>query len=168
MLFLRIAVAGIMTCILVEPAIAARGGDFGGLPICSKLNAMPRGYRPSRCNSRSPLRGECSFSLSSQGITADYILDDGIVVDKSVRLRGGPRPANPFGLLRGEGRANAAGKVRMRTGLVTQYWDDTEDAGAGYLQSTEVNCSRSKSYTVRVWFRNGRAESVSVSTLPAF
>jgi len=165
--FSRVAVAGIMSCILAEPAMAARTGDFGGLPICSRLNAMPRGYRPSECNSRSPLSGECRFFLTAKGMRTEYLIENGIVLEKRVSLRAGPRSANPFGLLRGESRANTAGKVRASTGLATRYWDDAEDAGAGYLQSTEVNCSRTKSYTISVWFRNGRAEAVSVSTLPA-
>lgn len=151
---------------LAEPALAARIGDFAGLPICSKLHAMPRGYHPIECSRRTPLRGECRFLLNSHGASTEYLIEDGMVIDKQVNLRVGTRDTGPFGLRRDEGQASAARKVLASTGLATRYWADSEDEGAGYLQSTEVMCGRNKAYTIYVWFRRGKAQSVSVSTLP--
>lgn len=151
---------------MAEPALATRASDFGGLPICSKLRAMPHGYHPIECNSRTPLRGDCRFSLNSNGTSTEYLIEDGMVIDKRVNLHASMRRAGPFGLRRDEDQVSAARKVQARTGLATQYWTDSEDETAGYLQSTDVMCSRNKSYTIYVWFKRGKAHSVSVSTLP--
>ncbi|WP_446652306.1 hypothetical protein [Blastomonas sp.] len=153
--------------LIAEPALAACASDFSGLPICSKLRAMPRGYHPIECNSRTPLRGECRFSLNSNGASAEYLIEDGMVIAKQVDLRIGTRAAGPFGLRRDEDHASAAHKILASTGLTTRYWDDSEDETAGYLQSTDVMCGRNKSYTIYVWFRRGKAQSVSVSAIPA-
>lgn len=163
----RVLLVVSMALLASEPAMAARTGDFGGLAICSRLHAMPRGYRPIQCNSGTPLAGDCRFLLTSQGVPVEYLIEYGVVVDKRVRLRAGSRKVGPFGIVRDEGRTSAARKIQASTGLSARYWADSEVEDAGYLQSTEVSCSRNSSYTIYVWFRHGGAESVSVSTLPA-
>ncbi|MGV7122994.1 hypothetical protein ACVENA_19830 [Sphingopyxis sp. 550A] len=167
MQFSRLAAMCIAISLMAEPALATRASDFGGLPICSKLRAMPRGYHPIECNRRAPLSGECRFSLNNNGASTEYLIEDGMVIDKRVNLRSGTRGAGPFGLHRDEDQASAARNVLASTGLATRYWADSEDETAGYLQSTDVMCGRNKSYTIYVWFRRGKAQSVSVSTLPA-
>lgn len=167
MRFSRIAVTCMAIVLLPGTASAARLGDFGGLPICSKLRAMPRGYNPIECSTRAPLRGDCRFSLNGEGISIEYLIEDGIVIEKRVDLRTGMRSVGPFGLRRDEDQASAARKVRTSTGLATRYWTDSEDEASGYLQSRDVMCGRSKSYTIYVWFKRDKAWSVSVSTLPA-
>lgn len=163
----RIALAGAVALILTMPAAAAaRMGDFGGLAICSKLNAMPRGYRPSECSRRAPLRGECRFTLTSGGMPIEYRIQDGVVFDKKVPLGAGP--AGPYGLRGGDDYQAAARKISVGTGLSSRHWPDIEDNAASYLQSDDTNCGRNRSYSIYVWFRNGRAQSVSVSTLPPF
>ena len=152
---------------MAESASAARASDFGGLPICSTLREMPRDYQQIECSSRAPLRGECRFSLNSNGVETEYLIEDGVVVDKRVNLRPGARGAGPFGLQRDDDKASAARHVLASTGLATRYWTDSEDETAGYLQSTDVICGQNTSYTIFVWFRRGKARSVSVSTLPA-
>lgn len=162
----RTALVGAVALILTAPASAALKGDFAGLPICSKLNAMPRGYRPTECNRRAPLRGECRFTLTSNGMPIEYLIDDGVVLDKKVPLSAGP--STPYGLRDGDDYDAAAHKVRVGTGLSSRKWTDNEDEAASYIQSDDVTCGRNKSYSIYVWFRNGRAKSVSISTLPAF
>ncbi|MBD3728362.1 MAG: hypothetical protein IE933_01520 [Sphingomonadales bacterium] len=163
----RAVTAGIIISLFAGPAMAAPASDFGGLAICSTLKAMPRNYRPGECSARNPLKGECRFSITSQGRQIDYLIENGVVIDKVVKLRAGARSPGPFGIVRGEAQESAARKIWRSTKLTTRYWTDSEDADAGYLQSDDVGCGRNKSYTVYVWFRHGRAESVSVSTLPA-
>lgn len=166
MYFSRLAAMYLAISLMAEPALAARTSDFGGLPICSKLRAMPRGYRPIEYNSRTPLSGECRFSLNNMGVSTQYLIENGVIVDKRVNLRADTLGTGPYGLRRDEGQAGAARKVLASTGLATRYWPDDEDETAGYLQSTDVMCGRNKSYTIYVWFRRGKAQSVSVSTLP--
>jgi hypothetical protein len=62
----------------------------------------------------------------------------------------------------------AARKIRASTGLSSRHWADSDEEAAGYLQSDDVSCKRNKSCTIYVWFKNGRAESVSASKFPAF
>lgn len=164
----RIAWAGILAMMLSVPASAAPRGDFAGLAICSKLSAMPKGYKAIECNTHAPLRGECRFSLASNGIAIEYLVENGLVLDKKTALSPRGSFAAPYGLRNGDDYEIAARKIKASTGLSSQHWTDSEDEAASYLQSDEVSCGRNKSYTIYVWFKNGRAESVSVSTLPAF
>lgn len=140
--------------------------DFAGLAICSKLGAMPSRYKPRVCNAREPLRGECRFTLTSNGMTIEYLVADGTVVDKSFNLGARPDVPAPYGLRRGDSYDGAARKIRSITGLSSRYWTDSDAPDASYLQSDEVPCRQGLSYTIYVWFRDGKAESVSVSTLP--
>ena len=164
----HIVLAGAMAMLLAAPASAAQRGDFAGLAICSKLLALPKAYKATECNRRAPLRGECRFTLSSNGMPIEYLMEDGVVLAKDVKLAAGARFAAPYGLSHGESRQGAARKIRATTGLSSQHWEDSEEPGTSYLQSDSVQCGASKAYTIYVWFRDGRAKSVSVSTLPAF
>ena len=157
-------IAGLL--VLSAPAAATLKGDFAGLAICSKLRTFPQGSRPSACNLRAPLRGECRFSLVSNGMPIAYLIEDGMVLDKKSELRRGV--AAPYGLRRGESYASAAAKIKASTGLSSRHWNDSEEQGKSYLQSEDISCGANKSYSIYVWFRNGAAEAVSVSTLPAF
>lgn len=162
----RVAFAGALAMLLPGQASAALRGDFPGPAICSKLNAMPKGYKAHGCNKRTPLRGECRFTLPGNGIPIEYLIDNGLVLDKTVTLGSSASIAAPFGLRRGDGYDSAARKIRDSAGLASQQWTDSDDEAVSYLQSDAVSCGRSMSYTIYVWFRNGGAESVSVSTLP--
>ncbi len=162
----QIFVAGMTLCFLAEPVIAKSASDLTGLPICSALKAMPQGYRPLECDVHSPLRGSCRFSLADRAGAVEYLMENGTILDKRMRLKAGVQNKASFGIIRDDGRLAAARKILTSTGLKTRYWTDSEDATTSYLQSTDVNCGPNKSYTIYVWFRNGRAESVSVSTLP--
>lgn len=162
----RMALAVAVALLLTAPASAALRGDFAGLAICSKLNTMPRGYRPTECNRRAPLRGECRFALTSNDMPIEYLIDDGVVLDKKVPPSASS--AAPYGLRDGDNYETAARKIRVGTGLSSRKWTDSEDEDASYLQSDDVSCGRDKSYSIYVWFTNGHAKSVSISTLPAF
>lgn len=166
----RAVLSAIMAVTLSAPASAALRGDFAGLAICSKLRAMPQGYRPIACNRRAPLRGECRFALTSSGMPIEYLIEDGMVLAKTVRLAAGGRLAAPYGLSQNDDYTRAASKIwaSTGTGLSSQQWEDNEEPGVTYLQSDSVSCNSNKAYAIYVWFRNGNAESVSVSTLPTF
>lgn len=153
--------------LLPAQASAAQRGDFSGLPICSKLKTMPVGYKAKACSVRTPLRGECRFTLPSNGLSIEYLIDNGVILDKTVKLRANAGIAMPYGLTPGESHESVSQKIRGRTALASRYWTDSDDEAVSYLQSDDVSCRRNMSYTIYVWFRNGRAGSVSVSTLPA-
>jgi len=162
----RTALAVAVALILTAPASAALMGDFAGLPICSTLNVMPKGYQPIECNKRAPLRGECRFTLTSDHMPVEYLINDGVVLDKKVPLSASP--STPYGLRDGDDYEVTERKIRAATGLSSRKWADNEDEAASYLQSDDMTCDRNKSYSIYVWFKNGRAKSVSISTLPAF
>ena len=115
---------------------------------------------------RDPLRGECRFTLTSNGMTIDYLVADGTVVDKTFILEGRADVPAPYGLRRWDSHDGAARKVRSITGLSSRYWTDSDAPDVSYLQSDEVPCGQGLSYSIYVWFKDGKAESVSVSTLP--
>ena len=158
---------GALAIMLSAPTSAALRGDFAGLAICSKLDSMPKGNKLFECNKRTPLRGECRFTLTNNGMAISYLIEDGIVLDKKVVLSADAHFSAPFGLRRGDSYGTAARKIRATTGLSSRHWADGDEEAAGYLQSDDVICGRNKSHTIYVWFKNGRAVSVSASTLPA-
>lgn len=164
----RTILAATLVLMLSAPASAALKGDLAGLAMCSKLRAMPKGYRPIACNRRAPLRGECQFTLTSNGMPIEYLIEDGMVLAKTVRLSAGARSAAPFGVRYGDDFTRATSRIWANTGLSSNHWVADEEPGVTYLQSDEVSCASSKAYSIYVWFKNGAAQSVSVSTLPAF
>lgn len=158
--------AGALVLLLPTQVSAFVRGDFPGLPICSKLKSMPKGYKAIACDARAPLQGECRFTLSTSGLSIEYLIDDGVVLDKAITLGNIASLAAPYGLTRDDSHESAARKVKGHTGLPSQHWTDGDDETLSYLQSDQVTCGKNMSYTIYVWFRNDRAESVSVSTLP--
>jgi hypothetical protein len=99
-------------------------------------------------------------------MTIDYLVANGTVVEKIFILGGHADGPAPYGLRRGDSYDSTARKVGSITGLSSRYWTDADDPDVSYLQSGEVSCGQGLSYTIYVWFRDGKAESVSVSTLP--
>lgn len=149
---------------MTAQAFAAPAADFGGLAICSRLTAMPVGSRLADCKRRAPLAGNCHFSLSSDGMSIEYLLKDGTVLAKKVTLNAGT--AMPWNLRAGDDAKTAARKLKARTGLDARLWNDVEDSAASYLQSSDAACAFGQTYAVYIWFSHGRATEVSVSSLP--
>lgn len=166
MYVIRTAWAAALSAMLPLQASEATQRDFAGLAICAKLNAMPTRYRAKACDPREPLRGECRFSLTSNGMSVNYLVANGTVVEKSVILGGRADVPGPYGLRRGDSYDSAARKVRSSASLSSRHWTDDDDPDVSYLQSDDVPCGDGLSYTIYVWFKDGKAESVSVSTLP--
>lgn len=163
----RFVIMGAMAMLLSAPSWAALKGDFAGLAICSKLKALPKGHRVVTCDKRTPLRGECKFVLSSNGIPIEYLIENGMVLEKYVTLEAGAAFVAPFGIRYGENSKSTASKINASTGLSSKYWTDSDDETESYLQSDDVMCGKSKSFAVYVFFDNGKATSVSVSAIPA-
>jgi hypothetical protein len=154
--------------LLVGPAVfmahpANAKTDFAGLAICSKLKAIPKSAKFSKCDIRQPLRGQCRFSAKSGPVQIDYLLGNAVVLEKSVKI--GANSA-PYSLKQDDTVANAARKLEVKTGLDTTYWDDVENPTIGYLQSSPVGCGAGKTYSIYIWFENNTATHVSASTLP--
>lgn len=162
----QFAAVGAMIGLFAVSVAAHASSDLAGLPICKTLRSMPRGYRPLECDSRSPLKGNCRFLLSERAGPIEYLLENGTVIDKRISLRAGSPGITAFGVARNDGPLPASRKMLASTGLKTHYWTDSDDATISYLQSTDIGCGPAKSYSVYIWFRHGKAESVSVSTLP--
>jgi hypothetical protein len=139
--------------------------DFAGFAVCSRLRAMPKSAKLLKCNVRTPLRGECRFRLANGSMSIDYQAKDGFILKKITKLT--QNSAGPYGLTGHDNVITAARKIKNRTGLSAKFWDDVYDLESGYLQSEPVSCGRNKAYSVYVWFKDGRASQVSVSTLPA-
>ncbi|MGQ7828807.1 hypothetical protein [Altererythrobacter sp. Z27] len=100
-------------------------------------------------------------------MSIDYLIENAIILDKTVTLGASAKVVAPFGLRRGDGHETAARKIRDIVGVSSEYWTDYDDEAASYLQSEAVNCEKKQSFTIYVWFRDGKALSVSASTLPA-
>lgn len=167
MKFLRIAWASVLTMLLSAPSLAAVKNDLAGLAICSRLKAMPKGYRATNCSRRTPLRGECRFTMTSNDMPIEYLLDNGTVLSKSARLYAGAKFAAPFGLRVSDNFESARRRVERITGLSFKLWTDDQNENAHYLQSDAVVCNKNKSYSIYVWFKNDRTTGITVSTLPA-
>jgi hypothetical protein len=162
----RFAIMGAIAMWLSAPSWAALKGDFGGLAMCSNLKALPKGHRVISCKKCIPLRGECKFVLSSNGMPIEYLIENGVVQSKNVKLVAGAKFVAPYGLSVSDNPEKAVRKIKKSTGLSSKTWTD-DDENSSYLQSEDVMCSKSKSYVVYVWFDNEQATNVSVSTLPA-
>lgn len=152
-----------LVSLIATSANAQAKADFGALAMCAKLGKMPAGYKPIDCNKRHPLR-ECSFSLPKDKIPVKYLVSDGIVVSKWVEFGTHTASAGPFGLKSGDTEKSALSKARKATGLVFEAWSD-EEPGSTYHQSTDIAC-QGNLYNLRLFFRDGRLDMVSVSSLP--
>lgn len=162
----RLALVGSVALTLPTQACAAHAIDFAGLAVCSTLSGLPPAHRPIGCDATTPLRGECRFTLTLDGLSVAYLIEEGVVLSKTALLRRGV--SMPYGLRAGDTNQVAARKILARTGLTSRSWKDTEEPTVTYLQSRDVNCGAQRSYAIYVWFSNGRARTVSVSTLPPF
>jgi hypothetical protein len=161
---LKIFAASMM--LFAMPVTAASRSDFGAFAMCAKLKAMPKGYRAIKCNARTPLRGECRFTLPGDLGQIEYLIENGKILDKTYRFKAGTSAKGPFGLTSTDTKENAARKIRSATGLSTQMWTDSSGDTGDYLQSDGVPCSGNE-YTIYVWFENNQVNAVSVSSLPA-
>lgn len=119
MQILRIVWAVTLAMMLSAPASAAFRGDFAGLAICSKLSAIPKGCRTIDCHARAPLRGECRFTLASNGIGIEYLIKNAQVLDKKIVLSAHAGFAAPYGLHHGDDYETAARKIKASTGLAS-------------------------------------------------
>lgn len=120
------------------------------LPYAPNSMPCPSGiYR--RSATREPLRSECLFTLTRNGMTIDYLVANGTVVEKIFILGGHADGPAPYGLRRGDSYDSTARKVGSITGLSSRYWTDADDPDVSYLQSGEVSCGQGLSYTIYVW-----------------
>jgi hypothetical protein len=140
---------------------AAANADMSGLPICSTMNKLPKGFRATGdCDRMSPL-DSCTFSLQSDGNRISYVVESGIIKSKTFRLDA--KTKAPFALSSLDTPKSAKSKVKTATGLSIKQHDDPEL----YLQSTEKKCTNNV-YTISVYFNAKRlAQEVVVSSLPA-
>lgn len=159
-----LALAGLM--LASGTAQAAARADFGSIPICASLRAMPRGYQAVDCNRAAPLR-ECTFRLPTDQMPVHYLIEGGKLLQKAVAFQPGRAIRAPFGLTAADTIQTAERKLRLATGLTFETWDDEADSEGGrYLQSADVTCP-GNSYNVRAFFsKAGRITEVSVSSLP--
>lgn len=162
----KLVIAAAASVVVATQAKATQ--DLPGLAICSTIKALPGGFRQTECDVRRPLVGDCRFSLAQDGITVAYLVEYGVVLDKRMILPIRQGAYKPFGIERGVGHQRAARMIHAATGLASRLWTDSEEPRTSYLQSDDVSCGKTRSFSIRVWFRDGKATAVSVSTLPAF
>jgi hypothetical protein len=141
---------------------AATTADMSGLPICSTMKQIPKGFRATGdCDRMSPMES-CTFTLQSDGNKISYFVESGVIKTKIFRLNS--KFSGPFSLSPLDSPKIAKAKVKKATGLSMKQYDDPEL----YLQSTEKKCSNNV-YTISVYFNTKRlAQEVVVSSLPAF
>jgi hypothetical protein len=139
---------------------AAATADMVGLPICSTMKQIPKGFHATGdCDRMSPL-DSCTFSLQSDDNKISYFVESGVIKSKTFRLNS--KFAGPFSLSPVDSLSIAKAKIKKATGLSMKQYDDPEL----YLQSTEKKCS-SNVYTISVYFNTKRlAQEVVVSSLP--
>jgi hypothetical protein len=143
-------------------ATSAEAKDFGSLPICKTLKAMPKGYIASKvdCDTGQPMQ-DCTFRLKGDTSRTDYIVSKSVIIQKTFRFE--ERSKGPFALRKSDNMKIAQSKIQRASGKSATIFDD---ADGRYIQTQDIACPAGI-YNIRVFFgADDKISEVSVSTLP--